>query len=297
MKRIFTVLVLISFILEAVNIYAEDNKAYAGKTNIDNLRIMPAEDAYDGKGYIKYGDGGDETIERGYTALFINGSIVRDFKLVTENGKITFPLRPISEALGAEIKWIPDTKATEISDRENTITLEAGNVRVLSAKNEVILDIPPKIIDGSIYVSEKFITDILGAEVIYSEGEEPKEKDIIRRLPHIMISRYDENAEPISREKAVDIVREQLITAYENRYGKYVPVNAEDVWERDGDDIREAILNLRVSAENDRYYVLPVVFDFWVDKYTGDVYVFYNGLEMSIYLFDPTEYGALAFAG
>ena len=67
--------------------------------------------------------------------------------------------------------------------------------------------------------------------------------------------------------------------------------------ERDGDDIREAILNLRVSAENDRYYVLPVVFDFWVDKYTGDVYVFYNGLEMNIYLFDPNEPGALAFAG
>lgn len=43
--------------------------------------------------------------------------------------------------------------------------------------------------------------------------------------------------------------------------------------------------------------MLPVVFDFWVDKYTGDVYVFYNGLEMNIYLFDPNEPGALAFAG
>ncbi len=297
MKKIFTVLILLSFILPAVSIHAEDNKTYAGKTNIDNLRILPPEDSYDSKGYIKYGDSGDETIERGYTALFINGSIVKNFKLAIENKKIMLPLRLISEALGAEIKWLPDTKETKISDGENTIILEGGNAKVLSGENEFIFDIPPKIIDGSIYVPEKFITEVLGAEIVYSEGEESKEKDIIRRLPHIMISRYNENAKAISKEKAVDIVREQLITAYENRYGEYIPINAKEELERDGDDIREAILNLRVSAENDRYYVLPVVFDFWVDKYTGDVYVFYNGLEMNIYLFDPNEPGALAFAG
>ena len=109
MKKFLAVLILLNFILSAVNIYADDNKMYVGKTNIDNLRIMPSEDAYDGKGYIKYGDSGDETIERGYTALFINGSIVKNFKLAIENKKIMLPLRLISEALGAEIKWLPDT--------------------------------------------------------------------------------------------------------------------------------------------------------------------------------------------
>ncbi len=297
MKKILAGLILLNFVLPTVDTYAGDGEAYVRETNIDNLRIMPSEDAYDDKGYIKYGDGGEESIERGYTALFINGSIVKDFKIVMENGKITFPLRLISEALGAEVKWIPNTRETEISDGENTIKVGEGNVKVLSGKNELILDIPPKIIDGLIYVPEKFITEALGAEIVYSINEESKEKDIIRRLPRIMISRYDEDVKPISREKAVDIVREKLITAYENRYGEYIPINAGNAWERDGDDIREAILNLRVSAEDDRYYVIPVVFDFWVDKYTGAVYVYYNGLEMNIYLFDPNEPGALAFAG
>ena len=40
-----------------------------------------------------------------------------------------------------------------------------------------------------------------------------------------------------------------------------------------------------------------MVFDFWVDKYTGEVYVFYNGMTMAIYKFDPESKGALTFAG
>jgi hypothetical protein len=52
-----------------------------------------------------------------------------------------------------------------------------------------------------------------------------------------------------------------------------------------------------VKSENDRYYVIPVVYDFWVDKYRGDVYTFYNGIVMQINIFDPNAEGALAFPG
>ena len=54
---------------------------------------------------------------------------------------------------------------------------------------------------------------------------------------------------------------------------------------------------LKIKAENDRYFIIPVVWDFMVDKYTGEVYTFYQGQTFEYKLFDPQSEGALAFAG
>ena len=57
------------------------------------------------------------------------------------------------------------------------------------------------------------------------------------------------------------------------------------------------IPRLTVSEETEKYYIIPVIWDFLVDKQTGRVLVYYNGLDPFAYVFDPMAEGALAFAG
>lgn len=291
MKRILTM--LCALCISAASVFAAENGI--ARTNIAGVSVLPPEDSADEAGYIEYADGTRENIDCGYVGLFINGSIVKNAEIIIENGRSLVPVSLVSEKLQANVEWIPETKEIIISDKGNMINLKIGNATANLNGNDILLEVEPKIINSSAYVPLRFLIEAFGAEVEYSDGEDLSKTHIIRRIPHIMISRYDKNETALTKEKCVEIVREQLIEAYQNRYGDYESFDG--VYEKNGDDIRKAILNLNVTEENDRYYVIPVVFDFWVDKYTGDVYVFYNGQKMNIYLFDPLAPGALAFAG
>jgi len=267
------------------------------KTNIVNTQLLPAYDSSVDYGFIKYDDGSEEIIKDDYVGLFINGSIIKNAGIIIENSRALVPVRLISEEFNANVEWIPETREVKIYDNSNNISLKIENIKANINGKEILLDTPPKIINSSTYVPIRFVTEALGANVNYFDGNDLSKTHIIVRIPHIMISRYDKNVKPMTREQCIQIVKEQLITAYEKRYGVYKPFSSSDTYVNDGDDIRKAISNLTVTDENDRYYVIPVVFDFWVDKYTGDVYVFYNGQTMSITSFDPSSPGALTFAG
>lgn len=58
------------------------------------------------------------------------------------------------------------------------------------------------------------------------------------------------------------------------------------------DEMAFTMLELTSSAKNHEHLI-----DFWIDKYTGDIYTFYNGLTMSINIFNPYAENALSFAG
>ena len=113
-----------------------------------------------------------------------------------------------------------------------------------------------------------------------------------------MISRYPTDTSPMTSLKAIQLLKAQLIIAYEKKFGeKFVPLNVKTETFVEQDSLRYTITNLSVKYDNDRFYIIPVVWDFMVDKYTGAIYVYYNGIDEFIYLFDPNAQGALAFAG
>ena len=294
MKRLISVLCVLCITL-SVNTFGSETSIT--KTNLANISVLPAIDSEQGIGYIQYGDGSKENIKDGYTGLFINGSIIENTEIIIENSRALVPVRLISESFEAEVKWIPETQEINISDNSNNITFKIADRNVIINGEEITLDTSPKIVNNSTYVPLRFVSEVLGARVDYFDGEDLSKTHIIRRIPHIMVSRYDKDIKPLTKEESIKIVREQLITAYKKRYCEYEPFKEGESFEKDGDDIRKVISELNVTQENDRYYVIPVVFDFWVDKYTGDVYVFYNGLAMNINIFDPYAPGALAFAG
>lgn len=268
-------------------------------TNLAGVTILPAAESEDGSGSVKYADGTEEKIGEDYTALFINGSMIKDSKLVISNDRTLAPVRLISEYFGADVKWDEAERKVTISDKDSEISLYIGKNEFEHNGEASTMDVAPQIISDTTYVPLRFISEALGADVEYSDGKDLSKPYIIPRIPHVMISRYDEGVLQLSKEECVEKVRTELIKAYENKYGKFEPLSElpDDFKWDDATGLREIITNLGVSQENDRYYVIPVIFDFWVDKYTGDIYMFYNGYAMNISEFDPSAPGALAFAG
>ena len=102
---------------------------------------------------------------------------------------------------------------------------------------------------------------------------------------------------PFGAAEATELLRDALITAYENTYTTYEPLYEDPGVTDDATYLRYAIATLAVTEETDRYYKFPVIFEFWVDKYTGEIYKVYNGMVNMMYPFDPYAATALAFAG
>jgi len=118
--------------------------------------------------------------------------------------------------------------------------------------------------------------------------------------PHLVFWRYPKSVPVITEEEALDKLEAKLIQAYEATYGTFVPLEEEPAYSPyPGDDVmfRWKIPHLEVASETDRFYRIPFVWDFLVDKYTGDVIVHYNGESQTFHRFNPESPGALAFAG
>ncbi len=291
MKKVLVIFLAASILL-IQNVFGAES---IGSTNADGINILPAVDSATKTGYIKFADGSEEAIDDNYTALFINGSLIKDAKVLFRHGTTLVPVRIISEYFDSVVKWDLETNRISISNGNDTIVMEIGNKHAKINDREVLMDEPPVIFEDFIYVPVRFISEALGVNIEYSDGKYLETTYIIPRIRHIMVSGYSESLNPITSDQSVKIVKQQLITAYENRYGEYTPDKRGD--NKDGDYWYDIIEGLEVSRENDRYYVIPVVYDFWVDKYTGDVYTFYNGQLMVISKFNPLSPGALAFAG
>lgn len=97
---------------------------------------------------------------------------------------------------------------------------------------------------------------------------------------------------------AVALLKEQLIAAYENTYGEYTPSDEEPTtFTDDGERLRYIIPRLTVKEETDEYYIIPVIWDFYIDKETREIFKYYNGLDDMLIPFDPQSDTALSFAG
>lgn len=107
-----------------------------------------------------------------------------------------------------------------------------------------------------------------------------------------------ENVKDFSSVDAVELLKEQLIIAYENTYGEFVPSDEEpSTFTGDKERLSYIIPRLSVKEETDQYYIISVIWDFYVDKETQEIYKYYNGLDEMFIPFDPNSDTALSFAG
>ncbi|MDD4029351.1 MAG: copper amine oxidase N-terminal domain-containing protein, partial [Caldisericia bacterium] len=80
-------------------------------------------------------------------------------------GRTVVPLRFISEAFGANVEWVAETKEITIQWEEHIIQLRIGSSQALVNGQTISLDTPPQILQGRTVVPLRFISEAFGANV------------------------------------------------------------------------------------------------------------------------------------
>lgn len=88
-----------------------------------------------------------------------------------EDGHVLLPLRAVFTALGAEVTWDPGARRVEAHQGSRGLSLTPEKATALvwngGQRQAVALPVPPRLIDGRIYVPLRFASEALGAAVAW----------------------------------------------------------------------------------------------------------------------------------
>jgi hypothetical protein len=104
-------------------------------------------------------------------SVFVDGVQLAfpDQQPVLQNGRTLVPVRYVSETFGAWVGWVESTRSVPIVLGDKTITLHIGQKTVRINDATVTLDVAPMLYKGRTLVPLRFISEVLGAEVVWSE--------------------------------------------------------------------------------------------------------------------------------
>lgn len=108
----------------------------------------------------------------GDSVLSINGvDTTVETPYVVGDGVTLVPLRVITEAFGAKVDWIADTKTITLEYPDVNIIIQIGNkVAEVNGKAETLLAAPELTSSGFTMVPLRFISENFGADVSYDEA-------------------------------------------------------------------------------------------------------------------------------
>lgn len=256
-----SILMFFIFCLSILLLSGCDKEQKLESTNLDGIDISSDENT------VTYHDGSKENIDEDYVALFVNGSLIKDTKVIWKDGVPMLPIDKVKKELKLDSM----------------------------AEKDAAYQVKPLKEDGLTYVGIYDIEQLLGVTMSYYDSTDNTKVHLLENTQQVLISSYQKDTKALTEEEAIELLKKQLIIAYENRFGDYNKESSQ--LDKEEKDYHLAISNLAVSKQQDRFYIIPFVFDFWVDKYTGDVFVYYNGLNQTINKFDPNSKYALMFAG
>ena len=202
-----------------------------------------------------------------YIPLFVNGSITDCMSVYMQDGVPMLPVKYVCEALGE----------ASVSEEE--------------------------------YLPAGVLAELLGAEYdYYSDTERWEKRQTVSNDPHmmynaehVMIGKYPDSFVAKTPEQTIEFLYEQLMIAYAAHYETvFVPLyeQPEKPYGQDWDRFRISTLSVDdILCETDRFYVVPFSWELYIDKYTDEVFLMYNGLANTITRFDFTDPEALSPAG
>lgn len=89
---------------------------------------------------------------------------------VIKGNRTLIPVRAITEGLGAQVTWDPETEQVTIVKEQTTITLTLGNNTAIVNGEEVTLDTKAGIMNNRTYVPMRFIMETFKLNVDYDDG-------------------------------------------------------------------------------------------------------------------------------
>ena len=129
--------------------------------------------------------------------VLLNGvKLAFDQPPIIDEGRTLVPLRVIFEALGAEVAWDQPTQTVSAIKEELTLSLTIGNNILTKNEEEIVLDVPAKIVGARTLVPVRAVAESFGAEVLWDQDTRT-----------VLITDYDAVAEAIT-EAVTDAVTE-----------------------------------------------------------------------------------------
>ncbi|MCO5297576.1 MAG: copper amine oxidase N-terminal domain-containing protein [Fimbriimonadaceae bacterium] len=84
------------------------------------------------------------------------------------DGRVLVPVRSVFEQLGATVTWDDEKKVVTAEKEGRHIWMRIGETTALRNDVPVILDVAPQIIEGSTLIPLRFISEALGAKVVWN---------------------------------------------------------------------------------------------------------------------------------
>lgn len=89
---------------------------------------------------------------------------------INEASRTMVPVRAVSQSLGADVNWLPESRTVEIQKEETKITLTIDSPTAFVNGESVSLDAVPVIQNDRTMVPLRFIGEALGVTVSYANG-------------------------------------------------------------------------------------------------------------------------------
>lgn len=280
MKKYFLLTVLLFLIpsISAADILKIEN------TNLDGIEIHEVDEIP----YIKYKDEKFQLIrDINLPYVFFNGSLVIDSDIISYYDINYISLKNIEELMQIDVDLNLQSKIVKIKYKNKSI-----EYKISSVKNDSEIKNKALVKNGKIYLPIRNFFEMFSFSVDYYSTKTDCFYPIIKNKDQIFIYNYEGKNE-ISKEDAILILKGEILRAAEKKYEDDNDSESKRRWE---DYVKFKLNTGKISGETDRFYIIPVVFDFFVDKYTGEIIVYYNGEADTYYKFVPDKY-SLAFSG
>ncbi|KEO81550.1 stalk domain-containing protein [Tumebacillus flagellatus] len=103
--------------------------------------------------------------------ITINNKVVHLTTMPVQlDGRVLVPLRAVSEAIGAEVKWDAATQTATITRGRDKVEMTLGNTTAKKNEQPVTLDVAPQLIDDATMIPVRFLVEGLNLQAKWDEA-------------------------------------------------------------------------------------------------------------------------------
>ncbi len=102
----------------------------------------------------------------------------------TKAGRLMVPAKPLLRAIGATMKWWPDTRTLQVTKGDQEVWLAPeSQIAIVNKTQKATIDQPPIMKDGVLYVAPRWLVEQLGGSVAWSAEENTLKVKSVRPAP------------------------------------------------------------------------------------------------------------------
>ena|GEM_PF-1814049 len=144
--------------------------------------------------------------------VLLNGEIIEfDVPPQIIDNRTMVPMRPIFEAFGMEIDWDGDTQTVTAIQADIVIIMQVGNVTISVSGADVVLDVPPQLVDNRTLVPVRAVAEGLDANVGWNSDTRTVTINTQQSTFHPLDYRFANVPWPIDTQ---DVVGEEVTLRY-----------------------------------------------------------------------------------